>query len=164
MAEEQITLHDERTDSRLNEVWRWQHEHDTEVRTHYRNLFVIAGALSSFSMPLLGNHAISHAPKMCIGLALVSFLTLLLIGFLRMRLIITDAGNALADLRKGLQSQDQQALSRYRQREQDIKKERSWGDVYGTALHAFFALGTLLLILAVVLVANSCDAVSLGGS
>jgi Sec-independent protein translocase protein TatA len=151
MTEEKISLHDERNDERLKDWWPLQQEHQTEVRSHFRWLFVLAGALSSFSMPLLAAQHGDSVQKTFIALALTAFLIVIVVGVCRMNWILRDCGSALQDLREGLTSDDQAALSRYRSREQKAKREKAHGDAYGTLVHGLFAAGTVLLIASVLI-------------
>ena len=146
MAEETISVHDERDDERLKNWWPLQEQQQTEVRSHFRWLFVLAGALASFSVPLLTAKNLGATQKVLIGLAVVAFLTLVAIGVWRMDWILRDWGKALSDLRKGLESNDQKALSKYRRRERDSKREKEHGDVYGTIIQVLFTAGVALLI------------------
>jgi uncharacterized membrane protein (DUF485 family) len=151
MQDEKISLIDRRTTDLLKEIWGWQREHDTEVRSHFRGLFVLAGALCAFSMPLLSTPLATVGQKVSITIAICAFLMLILVGTIRMAYILRDQDQALRDIRAGLDSKDEDALTRYRNRESKLRKEREYGDAFGTAVHTLFALGLIFLFLAVVL-------------
>lgn len=152
---EEISLKDERNDERLKNWWPLQEQQQTEVRAHFRWLFVLAGALASFSVPLLAAQTLPFAQRFLIALAIISFLTLITTGVCRMNWILRDWGKALTDLRKGLESNDQKAISSYREREQKLTHEKEHEDIYGNVVHVLFASGAILLILSILVMLMS---------
>jgi hypothetical protein len=144
--DEELSIHDERDDERLKGWWPLKEQHQTEVRAHSRWLFVLAGALASFSVPLLAADNLIPTQRVLIALAVVAFLALIGVGVWRMNWILRDWGKALSELRAGLTSNDQNALAEYKRREQKSKREEEQGDTYGTAVHVLFTAGIVFLV------------------